>query len=209
MRDISSEIKDLNSVSAIGGTEDLLNKSASNKNLAQILFKESTNFLNDSHAKAEKAQEYIKVSNDLNKKAAEVRAKADRLRQEQLSEEEKTKIVNGIINLLPDDLKMLVPSNASPEVLDKIAHELESRAKDFRVKADGLLKDSERTDKLAKQLKKQAEMIDKKNLTLSDLQLKSASAHNQGLLMVLKKLGIAKLDAEYKEQVAYTQSKEQ
>ena len=206
---ISNDIKDLNSVSAMGNADDLLNKSNSNKNLAQILLKESANFLNDSQAKAQKAQEYIKVSDDLKQKAVSVRAKADRLRQQKLSEEEKTKAVKEIINMLPDELKILVPSNASPEVLDKIADELESRAKEFRIKADDLLKDSEQSDKLAKQLKEQADLVNKKDLNISDLHLKSASAHNQGLLLVLKKLGVAKLDAEYKEQVAYSQSKAQ
>ena len=199
---ISNEIKDLNSVSAVGGAEDLLNKSHSNQNLAQILLKESTNFLNDSQAKSEKAQEYIKVSDDLKKKAAAVRVKADSLRRQKLSGEEKAKIVKDIIGMLPDDLKLLVPSNASPEVLDKIAHELEERAKEFRTKADDLLKDSEHSDKLAKQLKEQSNLINKKDFNISDLHLKSALAHNQGLLLVLKKLGIAKLDAEYKNQVA-------
>ena len=206
---ISNDIKDSNSVSGISSAEDLLNKSNSNKNLAQILLKESTNYSSDSQAKAEKAREYIKVSDDLKKKAAAVRVKADRLRQGKLSEEEKTKAVKEIINMLPDDLKMLVPSNASPEVLDKIAHELESRAKEFRTKADDLLKDSEQSDKLAKQLQEHANLVNKKDLKISDLQLKSASAYNQGLLLVLKKLGIAKLDAEYKDQVAYSQSKAQ
>ena len=202
---ISNEIKDLNSISAVGGTEDLLNKSNSNKNLAHILLKESTNFLNDSQAKAQKAQEYIKVSDDLKKKAAAVRVKADSLRRQKLSGEEKAKIVKDIISMLPDDLKLLVPSNASPEVLDKIAHELEERAKEFRTKADDLLKDSEHSDKLAKQLKEQSNLVSKKDFNISDLHLKSASAHNQGLLLVLKKLGIAKLDAEYKDQVASSQ----
>ena len=202
---ISNELKDLDSVSAVGGSSDLLNKSNSNQNIAQVLLKESTNFLNDSQAKAQKAREYITVSDDLKKKAAAVRAKADMLRQEKLSKEEKEKAVKEIINMLPDDLKLLVPSNASPEVLEKIAHELEERAKDFRTKADDLLKDSEQSGKLAKQLQEQANMVNKKNLSFSDLHLKSASAHNQGLLLVLKKLGIAKLDAEYKQQIQSSQ----
>ena len=206
---ISNGIKDSNSISGTSSTEDLLNKSNSNKNLAQILLQESTNFLNDSQAKAEKAREYISVSDDLKKKASAVRAKADKLRQGELSEEEKANAVKGIIDMLPDNLKMLVPSNATPEVLDKIANELESRAKEFRTKADDLLKDSEQSDKLAKQLKEQADLVNKKDLNMSDLHLKSASAHNQGLLLVLQKLGIARLDAEYKEQVAYSQSKAQ
>ena len=205
----SNEIRDPNSVSGVGSTDDLLNKSNSNKNLAQILLKESTNYSNDSQAKAQKAREYIKVSDDLKKKAASVRAKADRLRSEKLSAEERAKEINEIINMLPDNLKMLVPSDASPEVLDKIAHELESRAKDFRRKADDLLKDSEQSDNLAKQLKEQAGLVNRKDSSISDLHLKSVSAHNQGLLLVLKKLGIAKLDAEYKEQVAYSQGKSQ
>lgn len=202
-----TNIKDPNSISAVDTSLDLLNKSNSNQNLAQILLKESTNYLNDSHAKAEKAREYIKVSDDLRKKASSVRAKADMLRHEKLGKEEKAKAVKEIINMLPDDLKLLVPSNASPEVLDKIADELESRAKGFRVKADDLLKDSEESNKFSKQLQGQADLVNRKGLKISDLHLKSASAHNQGLLLVLKKLGIAKLDAEYKEQVAYAQGK--
>ena len=205
----SNEIREPNSISGVGSADDLLNKSNSNKNLAQILLKESTNYSSDSQAKAEKAREYIKVSDDLKKKAASVRARADRLRSEKLSAEERAKEINEIINMLPDNLKMLIPPNASPEVLEKIAHELESRAKNFRKKADDLLRDSEQSDNLAKQLKEQAGLINKKDFNFSDLHLKSASAHNQGLLLVLKKLGIAKLDAEYKEQVAYSQGKSQ
>ncbi len=205
----SNEIRDSNSVSGVSSTDDLLNKSNSSKNLAQVLLKESTNYSSDSQAKAQKAREYIKVSDDLKKKAMSVRAKADRLRSKKLSAEERAKEINEIINMLPDDLKLLVPLNASPEVLEKIAHELESRAKDFRKKADDLLKDSEQSDNLAKQLKEQAGLINKKDFNFSDLHLKSASAHNQGLLLVLKKLGIAKLDAEYKEQIAYSQGKSQ
>ena len=135
---ISNDIKDLNSVSAMNSSEDLLNKSNSNKNLAQVLLKESTNFLNDSQAKAEKAREYLNVSDDLKKKAAAVRVRADKLREGKLSEEEKTKAVNEIINMLPDELKMLIPSNASAEVLDKIANELESRAKELDRKSTRL-----------------------------------------------------------------------
>ena len=45
-------------------------------------------------------------------------------------------------------------------------------------------------------------------MNLSELQLKSGQAHNEGLNIVFKKLGINRLDAEYKEQVAYSQKKE-
>ena len=206
---LSGDIKDSNSISGVDNSQDFLKESSSNQNLAQVLLKESTSHLNDSKAKAEKAQEYIKVSNDLKEKASAVRAKANKLREKKLSKEEKTEAAKEIIDMLPDNLKVLVPSNAEPDVLDKIAHELESRSKEFRTKADDLLKDSENSDKLAKQLKDQSDMVNKKDLTTSDLNLKSASAHNQGLLLVLKKLGIAKLDAEYKEQVAYSQNKAQ
>ena len=206
---LSSKIKNHDSVCETDSIDDLLNKSNSNKNVAQILLKESTNYLNDSQSKGEQAREYINVSNDLKKKAAAVRAKADELRQRELSEEEKANAAKAIINMLPNDLKMLIPANASPEVLDKIADELEARAKGFRIQADNLLQSSEESDKLAKQLKEQAGLISKKDLKISDLHLKSASAHSQGLLMVLKKLGIAKLDAEYKEQVAYSQKAQQ
>ncbi len=201
-----SNIKDPSAISAADTSLDLLSKSNSNSNLAQILLKESTNYQNDSQAKAEKARDYIRVSDDLKKKAISVRVKADLLRQNKLGKEEKAQAVKEIINLLPDDLKLLVPSNASPEVLDKIADELEARASDFRRKADDLLKDSEGSDKLSKQLKEQANLLNKKDMKVSDLQLKSASAYNQGLLLVLKKLGIAKLDNEYRQQLASQKS---
>ncbi len=202
-----TNVRDPNSVSAVDTSLDLLNQSNSNNNLAQVLLKESTSYQNDSQAKAQRARDYIHVSNDLKKKAMAVRAKADLLRQQKLSKEEKTKAVKEIISMLPDDLKLLVPSNASPEVLDKIANELEERAKHFRMKADDLLKDSENSDRLSKQLRGQSGLINRRDLRISDLQFKSASAHNQGLLLVLKKLSIAKLDAEYREQVACAHGK--
>ena len=59
------------------------------------------------------------------------------------------------------------------------------------------------------QLKEQVDLLQKKDMTVSELQFKSASAYNQGLLAVLKKLGIARLDAEYKEQIAYSEAKSQ
>ncbi len=206
---ISNDLKEPNSISAVSGPEDLLNENKSSRNLSQVLLRESNSYLNESQEKAEKAREYMEVSEDLIKKAAAVRAKASSLRQGKLSKEERIGAVKEIIEMLPDNLKVLVPVNADPEVLDRIADELESRAKEFRTKADDLLKDSERSDKLAKQLIEQANMVSKKELKISDLYLKSASAHNEGLLLVLKKLGVAKLDAEYKEQIAYSQSKAQ
>ena len=196
-------IKDPNSISAVDASSDLLSKSNSNNNLAQVLLKESTSYENDSQAKAQKAREYIQLSNDLKQKAIAVRLKASLIRQGKLSKEEKTQAVKDIISVLPDNLKLLVPLNASPEVLDKIAHELEERAKHFRTKADDLLKDSEESGRLSKQLKRQSGLINRRDLKVSDLRFQFALAHNQGLLLILKKLSIAKLDAEYKEQVAY------
>ena len=206
---ISAEIKDQNSVSAIGGPDDLLDKSNSQKNISQILLKESTSYQNDSQEKAKQAREYAQVSNDLKQKANAVRARANFLRQKGISEEEKLNHTKEIIGMLPEQMKMLVPRNASPEVLDKIADELESRAKQFRQKSDDLLQESEAQQKFGNQLKEQPDVLQIKDTSASELQFKSASAYNQGLLAVLKKLGIARLDAEYKDQIAYSESKAQ
>ena len=195
-------IRDPDSVTAAGGPGDLLDKSKSAQGIANILLKESKNYTSDSQAKFQKAQQYLQTSKDLEQLARAVRDKARTLKNKQASEEEKAKSMKEIISSLPQELTIFVPPNSSPEVLERIADELMTKAKDFRTKADDLLKDSETSDKLGKQLREQAHLLDKKEISLSDLQFKAASAHNEGLLLTLKKLGIAKLDAEYKEQVS-------
>ena len=195
----SSPLSDLSSAS------DLLNSESKSKNIIGVLLKESDNHSNDSNTKSEKAKEYIQASEKLRKLASAVREKAAKLKGSKIEEEERQKISKEIIAQIPDALKIYFPTDASPEVLEKIADELDERAKDLRVKADDLLKDSEKSQELAKNLKDQAGQMAKKDLKLSDLHLKHVSAHNQGLLKVLQKLGIAKLDAEYKQQVESSQ----
>ena len=195
-------IKNPDAVTGVNGPADMLNRSATEKNIAHVLLKESTHYTNDSQAKAQQAQQYLRASKDLESLARAVRDKARSLKQKNISEEEKTKLLKELIASLPQELSVLVPQNASEEVLEQIADELLRRAKDFRNKADDLLKDSEESEKIAKQLKEQATLYGKRDISVSEFQLKAASAHNEGLLLVLKKLGIAKLDAEYKKQIS-------
>ena len=195
-------IKNPDAVTGVNGPADLLNQSRQDKDLSVILLKESTKYGSDSQAKAQQAQQYLKASKDLESLARAVRDKARSLKQKNISEEEKVKSLKELMASLPQELSILVPPNASVEVLDQIADELLRRARDFRCKADDLLKDSEESEKISKQLKDQATLYGKRDISISDLQLKAASAHNEGLLLVLKKLGIAKLDSEYKKQIS-------
>ena len=203
----SQDINDPDSVVAIGGPQDLQDKSNQDKNIAVVLLRESSNYAKDSQSKAQQAQEYLKASDTLKKLAKAVRAKAQRLRQEKLSENEKEKLIKNITASLPDELSIFVPKDASPEVLEEIADKLEALANKNRTEADRLLKDSEESDRLSKNLKEQAEKINKKDLSLSDMQLRYASAHNKGVADILKKLGILNLDKQLKEQVALSQNK--
>ena len=177
----------------------------SRKKIAEVLLKESTNYSNNSNAGAEEARQLLGDAEKLEKLAIAVRVKADQLRKKEIDGKDQT--VNAVVNTAASLLEMPIPKNATPELLEKIASSLDEKAKDNRRKADELLKQSEESLRIAKQLEEQAGQISRKEMNLSDLDLKSAQAHNEGLNLVFKKLGIYRLDAEYKEQVAYSQKR--
>ena len=131
-----------------------------------------------------------------------VREKAQKLRTNEVDKDE---IVKEIAKTAGVALQIPVPKDATPEELENIADALENKARENRVKADNLLKESEVSQRLANQLREQVVMIVKKEMNLTELQLKSALAHNEGLSKVLIKLGIERLDNQYKEQVSYSE----
>lgn len=193
----------LSTILAVDSAQDKL-EGRSQKKIVEELLKESTSFSNDSKAKAEQAREYLSAADSLEKMADAVRVKAEQLRKNEIKKEE---AVKEVVEVVGKELEVPIPKNATPELLEQIADSLEARAKEHRQMADDLLKQSEESKRMANQLEEQAKILIKKDMNLSDLELKSAQAHTEGLNLVFKKLGIYKLDAEYKEQVAYAHKK--
>lgn len=178
----------------------------SQKKIAEALLNESENYSSDSNQKKELAHQYLAAANALEKMAEAVRIKADQLRNNEISKE---KAVDEITEVAGVVLQMPVPKDATPELLDQIANTLEEKAKENKMKADEFLIQSERSFEMSKKLKEQAGIIGEKDISLSDIRLKSAQFHNEGLKMVFDKLGIFQLDSEYKQQVAYAERKAQ
>ena len=199
-----NQIQNVNAVNATSKGQDTFSDGSMQKNIAVELLKESENWTNDSNSKKELAMQYLQASDHLMKLSQAIRQKADDLRK---GEVDKDIAVRDLNNAAGDLLQFPIPKNATPELLEQIADSLEKKAKQNRVKADDLLKDSERSSRLARDLKEQSDILNEKGMNFSDLRLKSIAAHNEGLNMVFKKLGIFRLDAEYKEQVAYSQKK--
>ncbi len=179
----------------------------SHKKLGDDLTKESQKYSNDSRAQSEQAREYLHAADALEKMAKAIRVKADELRKKEIKKEEAVKQIAEVI--AGNGLQMPVPKDATPEQLEKIADDLENRAKENRVIANDLLKGAEEKEKIANKLKEQATMINQKENNMDDLRLKSVMAHSQGLNEVFKKLGIFKVEAQYKEQLAYAEKKAQ
>lgn len=192
-------------LSAILASESVQNKfeGDNQKNLGEELIKESAKHTNNSKAQAEQAREYLSAADSLEKMAQAVRVKAEQLRNNELKKEDTVKAVSEVVQ----GLEMPVPKNATPEQLERMAEDLEAKAKENRRKADDLLQNSEESEKMASKLKEQAELVNKKDSNLSALRLKSVSAHTEGLSMVFKKLGIYNVDMQYKEQIAYASRK--
>lgn len=180
--------------------------SQSNKNIAEELMKEGTNYMLDSNQKKELAKQYLQAALALEKMADAVRLKAQQLRNGKI---DKNKAVDDVVAAIKGVLEFPIPPHATAETLDQIADALEAKAKENRVKAEDLIKDAKKSAKLSLKLQKQAEQIVQKELKLTDLSLKSIISKNEGLKMVFEKLGVFKLDAQYKEQVAYAQKKAQ
>lgn len=196
----------VNAVSAIDTANSKLDSDAYRK-IAQELIKESEKGFNDSNQKKEQAQAYLLAADAMKKFADLVRQQAARLRENRIEKEEAVKAVeeaagnNGLI------LEFPIPKNATPEQLERIADSLEGKAKENIRKADDLLQEAERIRNHADNLKRQAQKLNNKDMNFSEMQLKSIAAHNEGLNMVFKKLGIQRLDSEYKEHIEYAEKK--
>ncbi|MBI3590236.1 MAG: hypothetical protein HY094_02520 [Candidatus Melainabacteria bacterium] len=175
-------------------------ESNSQKKIADKLLNESSNYSKDSRQKAEQARELLSAAEALSRLASAVRAHAEQIRSNPVKKTEESAQTQKTIKVLGKELEMPIPKNATPEQLENMAKDLEDKAKENRRKADDLLIDSEKHSKLAAELEKQAKFIEG-NVKISDVQMKLVQAHNEGLNMVFKKLGIYTLDAEYRRQV--------
>ncbi len=196
--------KNMSNVLTTESAQDKLEGNSKHK-IADALLMESNKFSDSSNKQAQKAQEYLQAADALEQAATAVRARADQMRKGQIKEEEKTK---KVVEVPGSGVQIPIPKDATPELLEKMAESLEAKAKENRRMADDLLKESEGSKRMANQLQEHADLISKKDMSVSDLQAKSMQAHNEGLNMVFKKLGVYKLDSEYKEQVAYSHQKE-
>lgn len=176
-------------------------ESDNKKKIADDLRSEATTFSSDSKAKAEQARKIQDEATMLEQAARALRLKADQKKRNEKVNEDKA------VEMAATILEITIPKDAPPEMLEELANRLESIAKDKRRQADDLLKQSEESERIAKQLQEHADMLSR-NMSLSDIQLKTAQAHNEGLNLVFKKLGIYKLDAQYKQQVAYSLEKD-
>lgn len=192
-------------LSAVLSADSVQNKSAGDtqKSLGEDLIKESAKYSSNSQAQAEQARQYLQAADSLEKIAQAIRVKADQLRNKEVKKEDTVKAVKEIVG----GLEMPVPKDATPEQLERMAEDLEAKAKENRKRADDLLKHSEESEKMANKLKEQANMVHRKGDNMSDLRMKSVSAHTEGLNMVFKKLGIYNVDMQYKEQIAYANKK--
>lgn len=184
-----------------------LQKDFDEKNKEKVtiqLLKESDHYKNNSNQKAEQAREYLSAAKSMESMAETIRSKAKMLRDGGPNAIKKKEAIKEITNMVKSmlDLTVPVPKDATPEKLEKMADDIEARAKHLRLKADDLLKDSENDMDLSKQLKKQADSLDRKEMRLNDVQLKAFAAHNEGLSKVFKMLGIMRLDSIYKDQLA-------
>lgn len=177
-------------------------ESDNKRKIADDLRSEATTFSSDSKAKAEQARKIQEEAAMLEQAARALRLKADQKKRNEKVNEDKA------VEMAATILEITIPKDAPPEMLEELANRLESIAKDKRRQADDLLKQSEESERIAKQLQEHADMLSKKDMSLSDIQLKTAQAHNEGLNLVFKKLGIYKLDAQYKQQVAYSLEKD-
>lgn len=190
-------------VMSVNSNQDKLD-SHSNKKMAEELLQESSKYATDSNEKKEQAQKYLQVAQALEKMADAVRLKAQQLRSGEIAKDKAVEEVAAVVEAV---LQMPVPKNATPELLEQIADELESRAKESRTKAEDLMKDSRKSLELSLEMQERAESIVQKELNLTDLNLKSIISRTEGLKMVFEKLGVFKLDSMYRQQVSDAQKK--
>lgn len=190
-------------VNAMLAADTAQDKMHSNQKIAERLLKESTNYSSDSDAKMQEAQKYLQAAQALEQLAQVVRQRAEELRRGEIDQEKAATTVASAAQVL----QMPIPKDATPELLEEMANNLEEKAKENRRTADDLIKQAQESRRLAKQLEEQAHIIAKKDMVLSDVDMKTAVAHNEELRLVFIKLGIIKLDSQYKEQVAYGERK--
>jgi len=174
------------------------------RRLGEDLIKESLKHAGDSQAQAEKARDYLNAADNLERMAKAVRSQAKRIRENDVKPEDAVKHISEVFG---NQVQMPLPKDATPEQLESIADDLEAKAKENRRIADDLLKDSEHKEQLSLKLKEQAMLVVKKETGADDLRMRSVTAHNEGLSMVFKKLGIYNVDMQFKEQVAYASRK--
>ena len=206
----STSVQRTNSIAAADSAKDTLNRdSDSQKTVAQELLNESTNYSNDSNAKAGQARELLNAASTLESMAQAVRNRAEQLRNGEISKDKAVEEIKKVAQVNGQAIEVPIPKDATPEQLEAFAKALENQAQENRSKADDLLKESENSARIANQLKEQIGLLNKKDMNFSDLNLKSAAAHNEGLKMIFNKLGIFRLDQEYKDQVAYSEKKAQ
>ncbi len=196
-------------ISSIDSSKSLLDKdSDSSKRLAADLLKESDRYSADSQGKGEQAREYLHAADVFDAMAKAVRDKANQLRNNEINSDSAVEEVKNIVQVPGQTLEFPIPKDATPEDLEQIASALEKKAQDNRRKADELLMQSEESARFAKELKGQVDRLSRKEAA-SDMDSEIASGHNKGLDLVFKKLGINRLDNEYKEQVALSESMSQ
>ncbi len=174
------------------------------KAVGQKLLEESVKHSNESKQKSDQALQFLHAAEALEKAAEALRLKAQEIKSGKVGKEKGIKEVEKTVQAV---LQIPIPKDATPEMLLDMADKYEEKAKENRVKANDLLIQSEESAKLAVQLEKQVLMVNNKDMKLNELSFKQAAAHNEGLNMVFKKLGIYKLDAEYKVQVEYASKK--
>ena len=201
---VAGHSKDEIQISATGNIGDNLD-SYTPRRIAEELLKESGCYGVDAQKKREQAHEYLHAADGLEKLARAVRLKARQLRSGKITEEEALNAVKNIIE--QSKLQILLPKNITPRELLQIAHQLEQKAKEFRIKAQNLIKDAHQDEHFSRQLKQQAEKILTRESHHSGLSLMSILSRNEGLKFVLEKLGVLKLDAQYKQQIEYSERK--
>ncbi len=199
----TDQITNSSAVIAAGSTEDR-QEGSNQKRIAEELLKESTKYSDGSKAKALEAQRYIEAANALDQIANLLKLKAEQMRRGEIERERAIEEVKQAMALLKEEYQIPIPKDATPELLEDMAQRYKEEAKKDRKKGDDLLKESEADARLAWQLKEQSELLSRKEMNLTDLQMKAAQAHNEGLRVVLNLLGIGELDTEYKQQVAYS-----
>lgn len=194
-------------VDALIAADSFQDKLDSNKRIAETLLNESDKYSSDSKKKEAEAKELLQAADVLEKLAKAVRLKAEQLRNEKINKEKALEEVTKLVKVLGSDLKILIPPDAKPEELDRLVEIIKDKAKENREKARELFSEAKELAQKSNNLRQQASDFLKKEMNFSDLTIKSALAHNEGLRMVFVKLGINDLDYKYKEQVAYAERK--